>query len=104
MFGTQAIGDHLAVLSPVAAAAVTPQQSQELTYGQAASLIRVRNLAFTRLLGRPDSRSGDKPSSAARTRRAPLTLALTTTLTITLSLGLTGLTALGALLAAPAMA
>lgn len=94
LFGTQAIGDHLAVLSPVAASAVTPRQSHELTHGQAASLLRVRNLAFTRLLGRPDSDSGDEPSSAARTRRAPLAL----TLTLTLALGLT---ALGSALSSP---
>ncbi|KAJ1530842.1 hypothetical protein ONE63_005687 [Megalurothrips usitatus] len=64
----QALGDHLAMLSPVTASAVTPLQQQQLSTTQEVPLVRVRNLAFTRHLGKPepgDDRRVDGSSAAA---------------------------------------
>ncbi|KAK3911028.1 Otoancorin [Frankliniella fusca] len=67
-----ALGDHVGVLSPVAAAAVTPLQQQDMTSNQQAALLRVRNLAFTRHLGKGDQDpEGYHPSAASCTRQPP---------------------------------
>ncbi|KAE8750451.1 hypothetical protein FOCC_FOCC002745 [Frankliniella occidentalis] len=67
----QALGDHLGVLSPVAAAAVTPLQQQDMTSNQLAALLRVRNLAFTRQLGKSDHDDFEYPTTDSSPRQRP---------------------------------
>lgn len=79
-FSPQAIGDHLGVLSPVAAAAVTPLQLQLLTTTQEKDLVRVRDLVFTRQLGKThmDASPGSQATPSSRAPAAATLLLLAT--------------------------
>lgn len=72
----QALGDHLGVLSPVAAAAVTPLQLQSLTTTQEKALVRVRDLVFSRHLGAMSVDELNPVPGAAPALRAPAAPAL----------------------------
>lgn len=81
-----ALGDHLAMLSPVAASAVTPVHLHLLPTRHEAYLVRIRNLIFTRQLGRPEhgdwNAGGPSPSSATGSSASAASVALTAALLV----------------------